>query len=103
MRRTLRPGRRTKVDPAPTGPEAPAVRVVAVREGTIRLGQFLKLADLVDTGADAKPLIAEGHVQVNGEEERRRGRQLAVGDVVSLGGQEVRVGDADEQADDLPW
>jgi ribosome-associated protein len=56
---------------------------VAVRTG-IRLGQFLKLADAVDQGSDAKAMLAAGDVAVNGEQERRRGRQLAPGDVVSV-------------------
>ena len=75
---------------------------VPIRDESIRLGQFLKLANLVESGADAKPAVQEGHVRVNGEVETRRGRQLRVGDVVELGGQAVRV--ADEAApDDLPW
>lgn len=52
----------------------------------IRLGQLLKLADLVDNGAEAKDAIAAGEVSVNGEVETRRGRQLGVGDVVSRAG-----------------
>jgi ribosome-associated protein len=64
---------------------------VAIRDESIRLGQFLKLADLVDTGADAKGVLAEGLVRVNGEVETRRGRQLAPGDVVELAGRRVRV------------
>jgi len=62
-------------------------RDVAVNGDTIRLGQFLKLADLVDTGADAKSVLAESRVTVNGEVEGRRGRQLVRGDVVVLDGQ----------------
>lgn len=50
--------------------------------GTIRLGQFLKLAGLVEDGAIARELITDGDVTVNGEVELRRGRQLADGDVV---------------------
>ena len=64
---------------------------VPVRDDTIRLGQFLKLANLVESGGEAKPLIADGAVTVNGEVEKRRGRQLAPGDVVALGGQAARV------------
>ncbi|MGZ4717610.1 MAG: RNA-binding S4 domain-containing protein, partial [Acidimicrobiales bacterium] len=45
----------------------------------IRLGQFLKLANLVDSGADAKPAVQSGAVEVNGEVETRRGRQLQRG------------------------
>jgi ribosome-associated protein len=67
------------------------MRDVSIREESIRLGQFLKLADLIDSGADAKPLLARGEVTVNGEREIRRGRQLAKGDVVSVGGETVRV------------
>lgn len=64
---------------------------VPIADESIRLGQFLKLADLVDTGADAKPLLAAGAVLVNGEVETRRGRQLTKGDVVTLGGTSSRV------------
>jgi ribosome-associated protein len=66
-------------------------RVVRLRDDAIRLGQFLKLADLVDTGADAKGLLARGLVRVNGEVETRRGRQLADGDVIELAGRRVVV------------
>ncbi|MDP3967512.1 MAG: RNA-binding S4 domain-containing protein [Nocardioides sp.] len=62
-----------------------------MRDDGIRLGQFLKLADLADAGADAKQLIADGAVTVNGEPELRRGRQLVKGDVVTLGDTSVRV------------
>jgi ribosome-associated protein len=61
------------------------------RDGMIRLGQLLKAAGLVDTGGEAKLLLAEGAVTVNGEVETRRGRQLASGDVVAVGDAAVRV------------
>jgi len=66
-------------------------RDVAIRDETIRLGQFLKLADLIDNGAEARPLLGEGAVTVNGRTETRRGRQLVRGDVVTVGQQAVRV------------
>jgi ribosome-associated protein len=66
--------------------------VVPIHTTSIRLGQFLKLADLVDQGADAKPLLASGEVTVNGEIETRRGRRLVKGDVVTLAGADARVG-----------
>jgi ribosome-associated protein len=69
----------------------PQPREVEIREESIRLGQFLKLADLVDNGADAKPLLMQGLVFVNGEMETRRGRQLGKGDVVSVDGATVKV------------
>lgn len=61
---------------------------------TIRLGQFLKLAGLIDTGADAKAVIADGLVTVNDEVELRRGRQLRAGDIVVVDGQGARVAGA---------
>jgi ribosome-associated protein len=67
------------------------MRDVPIREEMIRLGQLLKLADLADSGAEAKELLAEGAVSVNGEPEERRGRQLRRGDVVALGDEQVRV------------
>ena len=51
---------------------------VAIRDESIRLGQFLKLANLIESGAEAKPLVAAGEVRVNGETETRRGRQPAL-------------------------
>ncbi|MDQ6686826.1 MAG: RNA-binding S4 domain-containing protein [Actinomycetota bacterium] len=67
------------------------MRDVPTRDGAIRLGQFLKIADLVDSGSDVKPLLAGGRVLVNGAVETHRGRQLKRGDVVSLGEASVRV------------
>jgi ribosome-associated protein len=65
--------------------------VVRLRDESIKLGQFLKLADLVDTGADAKGVLASGLVRVNGDVETRRGRQLVSGDVVEHAGRKVVV------------
>jgi ribosome-associated protein len=65
---------------------------VPIRGETIRLGQFLKLAGLIDSGADAKGVISDGLVIVNGEIERRRGRQLRSGDTVTFDGHRARVG-----------
>jgi ribosome-associated protein len=64
---------------------------VPIRDQSIRLGQFLKLANLIDSGSDAKELMIQGAVTVNGEVETRRGRQLVPGDVVALGGAVSRV------------
>ncbi|HEV8054904.1 MAG TPA: RNA-binding S4 domain-containing protein [Nocardioidaceae bacterium] len=68
------------------------MRTVPIRDDAIRLGQFLKLADLVDTGADAKTLVADGKVSVNDEVETRRGRRLVAGDVVATATERVTVG-----------
>ena len=67
------------------------VRDQAISDDMIRLGQFLKLANLVDSGADAKPVVQSGEVTVNGEVETRRGRQLHRGDVVGFAGEQVRI------------
>ncbi|MFI7603002.1 RNA-binding S4 domain-containing protein [Actinoplanes sp. NPDC049681] len=67
------------------------MREVPIGGDMIRLGQFLKLADLIDTGGEAKVLIAVGDVTVNGEVDTRRGRQLFPGDVVEVRGRAVRV------------
>jgi ribosome-associated protein len=53
--------------------------------GDIRLGQFLKLVGLTATGGEAKWLIQDGQVQVNGQVETRRKRQLQAGDRVTIG------------------
>ncbi len=57
----------------------------------IRLGQLLKLAGAVDSGADVRPILQDGLVTVNDEVERRRGRQLHRGDVITLEGISVRI------------
>jgi ribosome-associated protein len=70
---------------------SPEPRGVAIREETIRLGQLLKLAGIAYSGAEARELVQDGVVRVNGEVETRRGRQLRHGDVVEAGGERVRV------------
>ena len=67
---------------------------VPIRDESIRLGQFLKLANLLDSGAEAKEMIAGGRVIVNGKPELRRGHQLRPGDVVEIGGMVARVAQA---------
>jgi len=64
---------------------------VAVRDEVIRLGQFLKLAGVVDTGGEAKLRIQEGEAKVNGEVETRRGRQLVPGDLVEFAGEILEI------------
>ncbi|NIL76256.1 RNA-binding S4 domain-containing protein [Rhodococcus sp. B10] len=65
---------------------------VPIRDESIRLGQFLKLTNLIESGSEAKEIIADGLVSVNGEVDVRRGRQLHQGDVVSIdGGPSARV------------
>jgi ribosome-associated protein len=62
---------------------------VEIRGESIRLGQLLKVAGVVDSGAEAKALLAEDAVAVNGEPETRRGRQVRPGDVVTVGDRRI--------------
>jgi ribosome-associated protein len=64
---------------------------VSIGGETIRLGQFVKFAGLLDSGGNVKEAIIDGYVTVNGEVDRRRGRQLQLGDVVEFEGRRVRV------------
>jgi ribosome-associated protein len=65
--------------------------VVPIRDETIRLGQLLKLAGVVDDGAQARALIEDGEVSVDGEVDRRRGRQVRPGSTVELGDVRIQV------------
>jgi ribosome-associated protein len=67
------------------------VRDVPIRGQMIRLGQLLKLAAVIDSGAEVKAFLATEPVWVNGEREARRGRQLHPGDVVRVGEHDLRV------------
>lgn len=64
---------------------------ISIRGDTIRLGQLLKLAGVVDSGSEVKALLADGPALVNGEPEARRGRQLHRGDTVRVGEHELLV------------
>lgn len=57
----------------------------------IRLGQLLKIAGVIDHGAEVKTLLSSELVCVNGEKETRRGRQLHIGDVVRVGDDELHL------------
>ncbi|MGN0481534.1 MAG: RNA-binding S4 domain-containing protein [Lachnospiraceae bacterium] len=64
---------------------------VKIRDEFIKLGQALKLAGLVESGVDAKVVIQNGEVKVNGEVDTRRGKKLVNGDVVSFNGNEFTI------------
>lgn len=64
---------------------------IRIRDEFIKLGQALKLADVVEDGVEAKFAIQDGLVKVNGETEERRGRKIYEGDVISFDGNEIKV------------
>lgn len=67
------------------------MEIIKLRDEYIKLGQALKAAGLVESGVDAKFVIQDGLVSVNGEIEVQRGKKLYAGDVVSFDGQEIRI------------
>lgn len=66
-------------------------RDVPITGEMIRLGQLLKVAGVIDSGAEVKAFLADRPVLVNGEPEDRRGRQLHPGDVVAVGDEQLHV------------
>jgi ribosome-associated protein len=66
-------------------------REIAVRGGTIRLGQLLKLAGVVDSGSEVRALLAAQPLWINEVRETRRGRQLHAGDTVRVGEHDLLV------------
>lgn len=69
------------------------MEVIRLRNEYIKLGQALKAAGLVESGVEAKEVITEGLVTVNGETDTRRGRKLYAGDMVLFDGEEIRIED----------
>ena len=66
---------------------------ITLREEYIKLGQALKAAGLVGSGIEAKIVIQEGSVKVNGEVEYQRGKKLHGGDIVSFNGEKIKIND----------
>ncbi len=64
---------------------------ITIRDEFIKLGQALKLAGIAQSGVDAKYMIEEGNVKVNGETETRRGKKLYDGDAVEAEGKSFTV------------
>ena len=67
------------------------METIKLRDEFIKLGQALKAANLVQDGVEAKYVIQDGEVLVNGEVDTRRARKLYDGDVLSYQGQEVKI------------
>lgn len=64
---------------------------IKIKDNYIKLGQAMKLAGLVSSGIDAKIVIQDGKVLVNGEVDTRRGKKLVPGDVFEYNGVKVKV------------
>ena len=64
---------------------------IKLRGEFIKLGQALKAADLVSSGVEAKIVVQDGLVEVNGEVDTRRGRKLVPGDVITFDGKSVKI------------
>lgn len=67
------------------------METIKLRDEYIKLGQALKAAGLVGSGVDAKIVIQNGHVKVNGEVETQRGKKLYDGDLVTYNGSSVKI------------
>ena len=68
------------------------METIVIKDNFIKLGQAMKLAGMAGSGVDAKVLIQDGQVEVNGEVDTRRGRKLVEGDVVTFNGESFRIG-----------
>lgn len=67
------------------------MEIIKLRDEFIKLGQALKAAGLVESGVEAKDVIQDGLVKVNGEIDTRRGKKLYDGDIVSFDGEEIKI------------
>ena len=67
------------------------MEIITIRDEFIKLGQAMKLAGMVGSGVDAKMVIQDGLVTVNGVVEERRGRKLHSGDIITYNGESVQI------------
>ena len=67
------------------------MKIIVIKDEFIKLGQAMKFAGLVDSGVEAKEIIQNGEVSVNGEVDTRRGKKLYPGDIFSYNGEDVAV------------
>ena len=70
------------------------MEIINIRDDFIKLGQALKLAGLVESGVDAKYIIQDGQVKLNGQIEMQRGKKVFIGDIIEFDGNQVKVGKA---------
>lgn len=69
------------------------MQVIKLRDEYIKLGQALKAAGLVEFGVEAKIVITDGEVTVNGQVETQRGKKLHGGDIVEFDGEQIKIED----------
>ena len=67
------------------------METIKLREDYIKLGQALKAAGLVESGVEAKLVILDGQVKVNGATEYQRGKKLTDGDIVSFDNETIKI------------
>lgn len=67
------------------------MEIIKIKDDFIKLGQALKLAGLVESGVDAKFVVQDGLVKVNGEVELQRGKKLTAGDIVEFEGKQFKI------------
>lgn len=67
------------------------METIILRDDFIKLGQALKASGLCESGTEAKDVILEGLVTVNGQTEKRRGKKLYDGDIVSFNGRKIKI------------
>lgn len=67
------------------------MEIIKLREDYIKLGQALKAAGLVESGVDAKFVIQDGLVKVNGNIEIQRGKKLVAGDIIEFDGEKIKI------------
>ena len=67
------------------------IKEIEINDDFITLGQFLKIADLISSGGEAKHFLMENSVLINKEEDTRRGRKLYKGDIVEIGSEVYKI------------
>jgi len=67
------------------------MKAIEISDDFIKLGQLLKLADMVSSGVEAKIVIQNGEVKVNGEVDKRRGKKIYPQDIVEYKGKQITV------------
>lgn len=67
------------------------MKSIFIRDEYVTLGQFLKIADIVNTGGEVKIFLIENEIKVNNESENRRGKKLYKGDIIEVSGEKYQI------------